>query len=536
MTSRFLQKASCGLNYSKKMSNYLIKIFYVVLALGLMFVSCKHKEDVKSSRPNIILFLVDDLGWQDTSEPFWTSKTKNNEKYFTPNMETLASEGMKFTQAYACAVCSPTRVSLISGMNAARHRVTNWTLHRGKNSVPDPENLIIPDWNLNGVQACDSIENSVYVTPLPQILKNHGYYTIHCGKAHFGAISTPGENPLSLGFNVNIAGHAAGAPASYQGERNFSANGGGSVWNVPGLEKYHGEKINLTEALTLEALEAIDSAISKEQPFYLYMAHYGVHTPLEPDYSFYQKYKDLGYDEREARYASMVESVDKSLGDIMAYLNERNITEETILLFMSDNGGLSAVARGGMPHTHNLPLSSGKGSAHEGGIREPMIVKWPSKVLGGSECDEYVIIEDFFPTILEMAGISGYETVQKVDGLSFVPQLLQEKVSNQNRALYWHYPNNWGPSGPGIGASSSIRLGDWKMIYYHGDESFELFNIAEDIGEQNNLSGSNREKLDELAQNLSDYLQSVNAQMPVNKLSGKKVKWPIDALKLTKSN
>lgn len=510
----------------KKLS--LIYFLWIIL-----FASCQPKEKKEEmQQSNIIIFLVDDLGWQDTSEPFWTDTTDNNRKYVTPNMETLAHEGMKFTQAYACAVCSPTRVSLISGMNAARHRVTNWTLQRGKNSVPDPENLKIPNWNLNGVQACDSIEQSIYVTPLPQILKDHGYFTIHCGKAHFGAISTPGENPQSLGFDMNIAGHAAGGPGSYQGENNFSAvwRGGGSTWDVPGLEKYHGEDINLTEALTLEAKLAMDSAILLDQPFYLYMAHYGVHTPLEPDHRFYQKYIDLGYEEPEARYASMVESVDKSLGDLMIYLEEKNIADNTIILFMSDNGGLSAVARGGEPHTHNLPLSSGKGSAHEGGIREPMIVKWPDQVSPGSKCDEYLIIEDFFPSILEMVGISDYETVQTIDGLSFVPFLMQEGQSSQNRALYWHYPNNWGPTGPGIGASSTIRLGDWKMIYYHKDESFELFNLVEDIGESNNLADSHREKLQELAQNLSDYLKSVDAQMPINKSSGKIVPWPTDAI------
>lgn len=507
---------------------YLFSVLCVFLGA-----SCNQIEKVEEkSQTNIILFLVDDLGWQDTSEPFWTDTTDNNRKYSTPNMETLAHEGMKFTQAYACAVCSPTRVSLISGMNAARHRVTNWTLQRGKNSVREPENLIIPDWNLNGVQACDSIEQSVHVTPLPQILKDNGYFTIHCGKAHFGAISTPAENPQSLGFDMNIAGHAAGGPGSYQGENNFSAawRGGGSIWDIPGLEKYHGKDINLTEALTLEAKLAMDSAIQLEQPFYLYMAHYGVHTPLEPDHRFYQKYIDLGYEEPEARYASMVESVDKSLGDLMIYLEEKNIADNTIILFMSDNGGLSAVARGGEPHSHNLPLSSGKGSAHEGGIREPMIVKWPETVAPGTKCDDYLIIEDFFPSILEMAGITDYETVQHIDGQSFVPFLLQENVENQNRALYWHYPNNWGPSGPGIGATSTIRLGDWKMIYYHKDESFELFNLLEDIGESNNLAASQKEKLEELAQNLSNYLKSVDAQMPINKTSGLVVPWPEDAI------
>lgn len=506
--------------------------FTLLFTLSFLFFSCQQKEENKAEQPNIILFLVDDLGWQDTSEPFWTETTANNEKYNTPNMEKLADQGMKFTQAYACAVCSPTRVSLMTGMNAARHRVTNWTLKRGKNSVPDPEGLISPDWNLNGMQAVDSIEQSVYATTLPQILRDNNYFTIHCGKAHFGAISTPGANPLNLGFDVNIGGHAAGGPGSYQGEHNFSAQwrNGGNIWDIPGLEKYHGQKINLNEALTIEALLTLDSVQKTDKPFYLYMAHYGVHTPLEADHRYYQKYKDMGYPEKEARYASMVESVDKSLGDIMNYLDDNNIADNTIILLMSDNGGLSAVARDGIPHTHNLPLSSGKGSAHEGGIREPMIVKWSKNVEPNSQCDEYVMIEDFFPSILQLAGVDEYNTVQQVDGESFVPLLKQEVQVGKDRALFWHYPNNWGPTGPGIAAFSTVRLNDWKLIYYHSDRSFELFNISKDIGETTNLASQEAEKLKELAAVLSDYLISVKAQMPIDKETGKVVEWPFDVL------
>nr|NQU93209.1 sulfatase-like hydrolase/transferase [Bacteroidota bacterium] len=209
-------------------------------------------------------------------------------------------------------------------------------------------------------------------------------------------------------------------------------------------------------------------------------------------------------------------------------LNKKGISDNTIVLFMSDNGGLSAVARGGEPHTHNLPLSSGKGSAREGGIREPMMVKWSGVVKPKSVCNDYLIIEDFFPTILHMAGIDDYKTVQQIDGISFVPMLKQEGTSAENRTLFWHYPNNWGPTGPGIGASSTIRLGDWKLIYYHADRSFELFNLIEDIGETKNLAGENPEKLKELAEKLTDYLKSVDAQMPIDKNTGKTVDWPID--------
>lgn len=506
----------------------------IIFLSAILFLaqSCKTKKE-EPKHPNIIMFLVDDMGWQDCSEPFWTKRTTFNKRYHTPNIERLASQGMKFTQAYACAICSPTRVSLMSGMNAARHRVTNWTLRRGKNSVAEPETLHIPEWNLNGAQPTDSIERSVYITPLAQILKDNGYFTIHSGKAHFGAIGTPGANPLNMGFDINIAGHAAGAPGSYQGLNNFGNNPDGSsknIWAVPGLEKYYGKDINLSDALTKEAMLALDSSLKTDKPFFLYMAHYAVHTPIQADNRFIGEYrKEIG-DEIEAKYASMVAGMDKSLGDLMDYLEEKGLADNTIILFMSDNGGLSAVARGGEAHTHNKPLSSGKGSAREGGIREPMIVKWPGIVKQASVNNNYLIIEDFFPTILEMANVQEYKTVQHIDGNSFVAKLKGQNKSSRDRALFWHYPNNWGPTGPGIGASSTVRRGNWKLIYYHADRSFELFNLKQDIGETTNLAKIKPRKLEELAKLLSNYLRSVNAQMPIDKKTGKVVEWPDEIL------
>jgi arylsulfatase A-like enzyme len=480
-------------------------------------------------KPNIILFLVDDMGWQDTSVPFWTQKTAFNARYQTSNMERLAAQGMKFTQAYACSVSSPSRVSLLTGMNAARHRVTNWTLMRdekvdGKDSVLD-----YPSWNMNGIQTDASINNAVVGTPLPQLLRENGYFTIHSGKAHFGAIGTPSANPLSLGFDVNIAGHAAGGPATYQGVKNYGNDESGnaiSVWSIPGLEKYHGKDINLSEALTLEAELAMDKALNTEKPFFLYMAHYAVHVPLEADNRFYKKYKNQGLEEPEARYASMIEGMDKSLGDIMDYLDKKGIADNTIILFMSDNGGLSAHARGGKPHLHNFPLNSGKGSAYEGGIREPMIVKWTDKVKKGSQTNAFVIIEDFYPTILDMAGVKKYKTKQIVDGKSFVSRLNQEGECVNDRKLYWNFPNNWGVKGPGIGATSTIRSGDWKMVYYYGTGKKELFNIKNDIGETINMATENPQLLKRLSKELGQYLRHVSAQRPIFKSTKKSVPWP----------
>ena len=284
--------------------------------------------------------------------------------------------------------------------------------------------------------------------------------------------------------------------------------------------------INLTDALTIEAMAALDKARETGEPFYLYMSHYTVHIPLDPDHRYIQKYRDMGLDEREARYASMLEGMDQSLGDLMDYLDQHGLTDHTIIIFMSDNGGLSASNRGGVPHTHNWPLSSGKGSAYEGGIRVPMIVRWPGRVAPGSVDDDFLIIEDYFPSILEIAGVENYNTVQDVDGVSFVPRLLHKGTTNTDRILVWHYPNKWGGSGPGIGTTSTIRSGDWKLIYWYRDQQFELYNIPEDIGEKNNLADRKPEKVKELASELGGYLRKVNAHRPTFKATGEPVPWP----------
>ncbi len=507
------------------------KLWVLVLGIFILGIACQSNKKIEAEpQPNIVLFFVDDMGWQDTSVPFWTKRTEFNNRYHTPNMERLAQGGMKFTQAYATAVCSPSRVSLMTGMNAARHRVTNWTLRKDQLQPMEAnhETLQFPEWNVNGLSSVAGVDKAVYATPLPQLLKDAGYFTIHAGKAHFGAIDTPGENPTNLGFKVNIAGHAAGAPQSYYGTENFGNNQTGKeVWAVPGLEQYHGKDIYLTEAITQEAIKSLDSAVTKEQPFFLYLAHYAVHTPIMGDERFLQKYLEKGLDTTEAKYASMVEGMDKSLGDIMDYLERKNLVENTVILFMSDNGGLSAVARGNEKHTHNKPLASGKGSVYEGGIREPMLVKWPGKIRANSISEEYLIIEDFYPTILELAGIKDFDVIQEVDGQSFVPLLMEEESSlGEERALFWHYPNEWGLSGPGIGASSAVRKGDWKLIYFHQDQHMELYNLKMDIGETKNLMDVHPGKVGELSKVLSQHLRKVDAQFPSYKKSGAPVPFP----------
>lgn len=480
--------------------------------------------------PNIVLFMVDDMGWQDTSVPFHTDTTANNRKYHTPNMERLASSGMRFTQAYASAVSSPSRCSLLTGSNAARHRVTNWTLKRNETTDILSDEIELPKWNLNGLSKSADIENSYPCTSFVELLRQAGYHTIHCGKAHFAAAETPGENPIHFGFEVNIAGHAAGGPATYLSEMNFGHNPDGTPYSpfaIPGLEKYWGKNIFATEALTLEALAALDKAKAYGQPFFLYLSHYAVHVPVDKDARFYEKYLAQGLDEKEAAYASLVEGMDKSLGDVLDYLDKENLAQNTIVIFMSDNGGLATQPywRGGELYTQNAPLRCGKGSLLEGGIRVPMMVRWNGVTKANSRCENYLIIEDFFPTILEMAGVKKYKTVQKIDGESFVPLLRGEKKAD-TRPLIWNYPNIWGNDGPAINLNCAIRQGEHKLIYNYSTGEKELYNIKNDIGEKENLASSRPDLVKKLSKILGKKLREYSAQRPSFKASGRECKWP----------
>ncbi len=474
-------------------------------------------------RPNIILFMVDDMGWQDTSVPFWTEKTPLNKQFHTPSMQRLANEGMKFTNAYATPVCTPTRVSLLTGMNAAHHGVTNWTSPQPNNPTDAPDDQLAPaNWNYNGYSPFGGISHTVHATSYVQLLKDAGYFTVHVGKAHWGSNGMPGSNPHNLGFMVNVAGSATGHPQSYLGEDNYGNIPGKAGWHaVPDLQEYYGKDTFLTEALTLEALKSIEAPIANKQPFFLHLAHYAVHVPIMADKRFLQKYLNAGLDQTEAAYATLIEGMDKSLGDVMNFLKREGIDKNTIIIFMSDNGGLSNPgSRGGKgPYTHNLPLKAGKGSVYEGGIREPMIVKWPGITQPGSVASQYIIVEDFFPTILEMAKVKRYQTIQKIDGKSFVPILKNSLYSDNNRVLLWHFPNKWIPNdGPGINYFSVVRKGDWKLVYSLRTGKKELYNLAKDIGELNDVSQKDPRKVKELSDALFSQLKKWQSPMPVTKI------------------
>ncbi|MPQ47205.1 sulfatase-like hydrolase/transferase [Marinifilum sp. N1E240] len=482
----------------------------------LLTSSCSSQIE-KQSQPNIILFLVDDMGWTDTSVHLGSEMTSNNRYQKTPNMELLAQQGIKFTNAYAASpVCSPTRCSILTGKNPARSQITNWIPGQGNDLHESEQKLFIPDWNINGLNAKD--------ITIPKILKKHGYVTAHIGKAHFGKAETSGADPKNLGFDYNIAGHHAGHPASYYypyGEEN-------SNYKVPSLEEFEKDSLYLTDALTVKATQLIEQFSTDKKPFFLNLAHYAVHTPIQEHKELVQQFMQEGKTETEAKYASMVASMDNSLGNIMSKLNDLKIADNTIIIFMSDNGGL--VTHAGHPTT-NAPLSDGKGTCREGGIRVPMIVKWAGKAEAGTQCDEPVSSDDFFPTILQMAGISPNAYLSDIDGKDLTPLLTGTGSFNRPEGLCFHYPHYWAWKGlrdeyPSIKPFSSIRMGKWKLCYGYEDENVELFNLENDISERVNLVKEHPDVAKKLCSQLKSYLQKVNAQTPVDRHSGKSLPYP----------
>ena len=494
------------------------------------------------NQPNIILFLVDDMGWQDCSLPFWDKPTKLNATYHTPNMEKLAAKGMMLTNAYSNAVCTPTRVSLMTGMNVARHGVTNWTNVNINIPTDFKDSLLQPaKWNYNGLTPernyMNELNHTVVATPLPQILKEAGYYTILAGKAHFASTDMPGASPINMGFDVNIGGSAAGHPGSFLASKNYRQNDKDTSWAVRGLEKYIPEDLYLTEAITREAIHTLDNR-NHSKPFFLYLSHYAVHVPYDKDIRFYQKYIDAGLTDTEAKYAALVEGMDKSLGDVINYLEKNGLDKDTYILFTSDNGGLSLKgSRSGEPHTQNLPLKQGKGSLYEGGIRVPMIAAGP-QIKPGSVSKQYIISEDYFTTILQMANALPKTVKQVVDGKSFLPVLQgKQKSIDSQKTIIWHYPNNWtNVNVKGISWASAIRQGDWKLIYFHKQQILELYDLSKDIEELHDLSALEVAKTKTLANLLTQKLKERNASMPSWLSTGKTIAWPNEIPILANTN
>ena len=334
-----------------------MKIYCAVVAVFFFaFVLSQTAWSQAIQRPNIVVFLVDDMGVMDTSVPFLTDEAGApkryplNDFYRTPNMERLARGGIRFNQFYAMSVCSPTRISIMTGQNAARHRATNWINPRQNNSGANGA----PNWNWAGLKQTD--------VTLPKLLRNNGYRTIHVGKGHFGPEGHEGAEPLNLGFDVNVAGAAFGAPGSYYAEQNFGHGTRRAHHAVPHLDHYHGSKTFLTEALTIEAKKRVTETVERGEPFYLYFSHYAVHAPFDSDPRFAAHYVDSGKPKNAQAFATLIEGMDKSLGDMLDHFEQLGIAENTLIFFLGDNGSDAPLG-----HQHKVacaaPLRGKKGRA-----------------------------------------------------------------------------------------------------------------------------------------------------------------------------
>ncbi|MBI1335213.1 MAG: sulfatase-like hydrolase/transferase [Armatimonadetes bacterium] len=483
-----------------------------MLGLISLLVAARTSVSIQAPRPNVVFFLVDDLGWQDTSLSFGLREKLVGRHFRTPNVEALAKRGVQVNQAYAAApVCTPSRVTLLSGINPARNHITNWVYDGRDTDGPDPT-ITLPDWRAIGFQPGDA-------TTLPQVFHDSGYYTVEIGKAHFGAWHTKGERPTNLGFDRSIAGSAAGNPNSYYGLDNFARkkknpNDPPALDDIQELDAYHGKDIYLTEALTAEAVKEIHRSAEMKKPLFLWFATYAVHAPIQANKKYLSHYK--GMDPTEAAYATMVESYDVALGQLVSTLKKMGELDNTIIVFTSDNGGLSVSQRGGYPNLHNLPLRSGKGSAYEGGTRVPLVFAGPGIPAGKVLAKTFITSEDLFATMPDLAGIRA----NAPDGYSFKTEVTQGKDSEREQVNVWHFPHYRGGRGPGLQPFSSIRMGAFKAIFFYPDRKWELYNLETDIGETRDLSAFNPKQLKILADRLLLELRKMGAQFPTDPKTG----------------
>lgn len=448
--------------------------------------------------PNFVFILVDDLGWTDLG-------CYGSSFYETPHVDGLAASGMRFTQAYAaCQVCSPTRASIMTGKYPVRVGITDYINAAGGNQ---PEK-----WKRKTkmLPAKYSDRLALDEVTVAESLKRHGYATFFAGKWHLGP---EGFWPENQGFDVNKGGIERGGP--YGGKKYFSPYGNPRLSDGPPGE-------HLPDRLATETVKFMTE--HKSEPFLAYLAFYSVHTPLMSREDLRQKYlkkkerlkikgpifgregdRKVRLVQEHAVYAGMVEAMDLAVGKVLRGLDDLGLANNTVVMFMSDNGGLSTSE--GHP-TSNLPLRAGKGWMYEGGIREPMIVRAPGVTRPGSVCDSPVISTDFFPTILELAGVPA-EPDHHLDGVSFVSLL--KGGTRERPAMFWHYPHYGNQGGAPTGA---IRDGDWKLIEWYEDGRLELFNLAEDLSEKHNVAAEHPDLTQKLATRLRKWRSEMGAVMP----------------------
>ncbi len=466
---------------------HFLKSIGLAAMAGSTLIKCaEHKK------PNIVLILVDDLGWADLG-------CYGSTFYETPNLDALAQSGMRFTNAYAaCPVCSPTRAAILTGRHPVRLGITDWI----PGHDPHDRQLLGPH---------DKHELPLEETTVAEVFKQNGYNTFFAGKWHLGG---DGFFPEDQGFEINKGGHDKGSPPG----------GYYSPYNNPKLtDGPDGEY--LPDRLTDEAIRFMREHTAN--PFLLYLFFYTVHTPIEAcrkhiDY-FTKKAATLPAKEQTERaehdgfstvvqdnaaYASMLYAMDENVGRVVKTLNELKLDKNTIILLTSDNGGLSTLGRHWAP-TSNEPLRAGKGWCYEGGIRVPLIIRAPGVTSAGQEHSEPVICMDFFPTLLDLVGLPLLPE-KHVDGLSLVP-LMTGAAQLQRDALFWHYPHYHGSTWtPG----AAMRARDWKVIEFYEYDTVELYDLTTDPSEKNDLAEKMPGKRDELVGELHRWQKGMGAKMP----------------------
>lgn len=472
-------------------------------------------ETSAADRPNIIVILADDLGWADLS-------CYGSEFHETPNLDRLAAEGVRFTQGYAAhSYCSPTRAALLTGRDPARLGITDYI----------PSNFKSGRFRAAPIEKHLPLEE----VTLPEILREEGYATWHVGKWHLGE---KGFFPEDQGFAINIAGNQSGAPASFfwpYGHDNPKAKERYHGSPVPGLHEGGKEGEHLCDRLTSEAIALIEKRPA-DQPFFLYLPYYSVHTPTMGEPELVKKYTEKarrmglptpvaaerfiegqaahGSETREQlirqcnpTYAAMIETMDTNIGRLLARLDDLALRENTIVVFSSDNGGLNQHNSGQPPVTSNAPLRAGKGWLYEGGVRVPWIVRFPGRIPSGLVSEVPIVTTDLAPTLLALAGLP-LRPALHLDGRSFVPAL-EGRTDPIHESICWHFPHY---GNTGSGPCGSIRQGDWKLIHWMENDSVELFHLRRDPGEATDLASTEPEKAAELRQRLEAWREKVGAR------------------------
>lgn len=437
-----------------------------------------------AAKPNIVFLMADDLGWTDLA-------CMGSEFYETPNIDRLASQGLRFTDAYAMSVCSPTRAAILTGKHAARLHYTIW---REGSLQPATDRPLLPPATLSDLPLDE--------VTVAEVLKEAGYLTFHVGKWHVGDAA---HAPETQGFDLNIGGTHWGAPNTY-----FWPFRGAEYYRefryVPGLGLGRPGEF-LTDRLTDKAIELMREA--GDRPFFLNLWFHNPHTPIEAKPEWVSHFELRGRDRMRHRnpvYAAMIRHLDENVGRILRELDELGLADRTLVVFTSDNGGFINVSRGRQV-TDNFPLRSGKGSLYEGGIRVPLIVRWPGVTPPGTTCREPVVCMDFFPTFAEAAGQAAPSAL---DGQSLL-SLLKDPQSNLGReALFFHYPHYYPTTTP----VSAVRCGEWKLLEFFEDGRRELYRLSDDLGESHDLAASYPEQVDRLHSRLRAWRGATGAGLP----------------------